>query len=514
MLALAGVMGGASSEVSDTTTDLLIEAAHFDPITIARSARRHRLSTEASKRFERGVDHDLAGAAAELAVRLLVEHGGGTADAVTDADQRTPAAPIVIDAGLPTRIVGVDYSVADVVECLETIGCRVETAAPGPGADTTLTVHPPSWRPDLRVGVDLVEEVARLRGYDAIPSVLPIAPPGRGLTHGQRARRSVARALAEHGLVEVLTYPFTSPSVHDTFGLDAADPRRTAVRLANPLSDEQPEMRTSLLATLLEALRRNVSRGSTDVGLFELGLVTRPGSQGSVAPRLPLAQRPSDADLDALRNAVPAQPRRVALALTGKRVLPGWDGPGRDADWTDAVEAALLIARTLGLDPQVDADVHAPWHPGRCARISLDGVLVGHAGELHPAVVAAMGLPPRTCVAEVDLDVLIAASDRIVGAAAVSTFPLAKEDVALVVDADVPAGRVESALRTGGGGLLESVRLFDVYVGPQAGEGKKSLAFSLRMRAADRTLTAAETARVRDAAVAQATQRCGAVLRS
>jgi phenylalanyl-tRNA synthetase beta chain len=512
VLALAGVMGGASSEVSGTTTDLLIEAAHFDPITIARSARRHRLSTEASKRFERGVDHELAAAAAELAVRLLVEHGGGAADAVTDADQRTPVAPIVIDAGLPTRIVGVDYSMADVVECLETIGCRVETA-PSPGADTTLTVRPPSWRPDLRVGVDLVEEVARLRGYDAIPSVLPIAPPGRGLTHGQRARRSVARAMAEHGLVEVLTYPFTSPSVHDSFGLDAADPRRSAVRLANPLSDEQPEMRTSLLATLLDALRRNVSRGSTDLGLFEVGLVTRPGVEPTDAPRLPLAVRPSDADLDALRGAVPAQPRRLALAMTGKRVLAGWDGPGREADWTDALEAALLAARTLGLDPDVEADVHAPWHPGRCARITVGGVLVGHAGELHPKVVAALGLPPRTCAAEVDLDVLVAASDRIVRAAPVSTFPLAKEDVALVVGRAVPAGQVERALRAGGGDLLESVRLFDVYAGPQVGEGRKSLAFALRMRARDRTLTAGETAAVRDAAVAKAAETCGAVLR-
>jgi phenylalanyl-tRNA synthetase beta chain len=508
VLALAGVMGGASSEVSGSTTDLLIEAAHFDAVTVARTARRHRLTTEASRRFERGVDHDLADRAAELAVRLLVEHGGGAAGAVTDADQRDPIQPILMPEDLPSRIVGVDYPVPAVVECLERIGCRVVR-----GGDATLTVHPPSWRPDLRAGVDLVEEVARLSGYDAIGSVLPIAPPGRGLTHGQRARRSVARAMAEHGLVEVLTYPFTSPSVHDTFGLDAADPRRSAVRLANPLSDEQPEMRTSLLATLLDALRRNVSRGSTDLGLFEVGLVTRPGVEATDAPRLPLAIRPSDADLDALRGAVPAQPRRLALAMTGKRVLAGWDGPGREADWTDALEAALLVARTLGLDPDVEADVHAPWHPGRCARITVGAVLVGHAGELHPKVVAALGLPPRTCAAEVDLDVLVAASDRIVRAAPVSTFPLAKEDVALVVGRGVPAGQVESALRAGGGDLLESVRLFDVYAGPQVGEGRKSLAFALRMRARDRTLTAGETAAVRDAAVAKAAQSCGAVLR-
>ncbi|MBK6872518.1 MAG: phenylalanine--tRNA ligase subunit beta [Kineosporiaceae bacterium] len=512
VLALAGVMGGASSEVTEQTTDVLIEAAHFDPITVARTARRHKLSTEASRRFERGVDHDLADRAAELAVRLLVTYGGGeqvTIGATTDADVRVPVAPIVMAADLPARIVGVDYTAEQVVASLETIGCQVSRD----DAAAVLTVQAPSWRPDLRRGVDLVEEVARLRGYDAIPSVLPIAPPGRGLTHEQRSRRSVARSLAEHGLVEVLTYPFVSPAADDVFGLPADDARRRAVRLANPLSDEAPLLRTWLLPTLLEALRRNISRGTTDLALFELGMVTRPGESLGVAPRLPLAVRPSEPDLAALRDAVPPQPRHVALALTGNRRPAGWTGPARAADWADAVEAALLVGRTVGVELAVSADVHAPWHPGRCARLSLDGVTVGHAGELHPTVLGALGLPARTCAAELDLDTVIAASVGIRRAVPISTYPVAKEDVALTVDEAIPAGEVSAALTQGGGDLLESVRLFDVYVGPQVGEGKKSLAFSLRMRAGDRTLTAAETAGVRDAAVAAATRRCGAVLR-
>jgi len=509
VLALAGVMGGASSEVGEATTDLLIEAAHFDQITVARTARRHKLATEASRRFERGVDRDLADRAAELAVRLLIEHGGGQVGEVTDADERSPVEPVWMDVGLPARIVGVDYTAVDVVSSLETIGCRVSRDG------DTLAVLPPGWRPDLRVAIDLIEEVARLRGYDAIPSVLPVAPAGRGLTPAQRGRRSVARALAEHGLTEVLTYPFVSPSIHDAFGLASDDERRQAMRLANPLSDEQPQLRTSLLATLLEALRRNVSRGATDVGLFELGLVTRPVAE-TVAPRLPVGELPSPADLEALYAAVPPQPRRVAVALTGKRVLPGWTGPGRDADWTDALDAALLVVRTLGHDEtvEVSADPHAPWHPGRCARITVDGVLVGHAGELHPRMITALGLPARTCAAELELDRLLPQEERIRRATPLSTFPLAKEDVALVVDRAVPVATVQAALVAGGGGLVESVRLFDVYAGPQVGEGKKSLAFALRMRAGDRTLTAAETAGVRDAAVAQATRTCGAVLRT
>ncbi|WP_198950602.1 phenylalanine--tRNA ligase subunit beta [Kineosporia sp. A_224] len=509
VLALAGVMGGASSEVTDSTTSLLVEAAHFDPITVARTARRHKLSTEASRRFERGVDTDLADRAAELAVRLLVEHGGGEAAAVTDVDERAAVPAIELPVGLAERVIGVPLTREDVVAHLERIDCRV-----APAGDAALSVTPPSWRPDLRIPVDLVEEVARLVGYDVIPSVLPVAPAGRGLSHSQTARRSVSRALAEHGLVEVLTYPFVAPEVHDAFGLDADDARRRAVRLANPLSDEQPEMRTSLLATLLDALRRNVGRGATDVALFETGLVTRPERLDAVAPQLPVGVLPADGDLAALQAAVPPQPRRVAVVMAGNRVLPGWYGPARPADWTDALDAALLVARTLGVDATVTQDAgHAPWHPGRCARLEVDGTLVGHAGELHPKVVSALSLPARTVAAEVDLDVLVAASGELRRAVPVPTFPLAKEDVALVVDEAVPAEAVEAALRAGAGSLLESVRLFDVYTGPQVGAGKKSLAFALRLRAPDRTLTAAEAAAARDAAVAEAGARTGAVLR-
>ena len=515
VLGLAGVMGGASSEVSATTRDLLVEAAHFDPVTVARTARRHKLSTEASRRFERGVDTELQDRAAEYAVRLLVEHGGGTPGPVTDVDERLPREPVRMAWDLPARVVGVPYTREQVTGTLVSIGCRV-TGPDGDGSGELL-VHPPSWRPDLRVGVDLVEEVARLRGYDEIPSVLPQAPSGRGLTHGQQVRRSVARALAEHGLVEVLTYPFVPAEVNDRLGVPAGDGRRTMLRLANPLSDEAPFMRTSLLSTLVDAVRRNVSRGATDLAVFEIGLVTRPTwneNAPPVAPRPGAAAKPDDATLAELDGVVPPQPRRLALALTGHRDVPGWYGPGRVADWSDALEAALLVARTVGVEPVVTADGdHAPWHPGRCARLEIGGELFGHAGELHPAVVTALGLPPRTVAAEVDLEVLTAASGGIRRAAPVPTFPLAKEDVALVVDESVPAGDVQAALVAGAGELLEGVRLFDVYTGPQVGESRKSLAFALRFRAPDRTLTAQETAAARDAAVAAAAERTGAVLR-
>ncbi|GAB3262599.1 phenylalanine--tRNA ligase subunit beta [Kineosporia babensis] len=509
VLSLAGVMGGASSEVSAETTNLLVEAAHWDPITVARTMRRHKLSTEAGKRYERGVDTQLADVAAELTVRLLVEYGGPAVEVgpVTDVGVAAEGAVIEMAADFPARVVGLDYTREEVVSSLEQIGCEVS------GSDV-LTVKAPSWRPDLGVGVDLAEEVARLRGYDQIPSVLPVAPPGGGLTHGQRLRRSVARSLAEHGIVEVLTYPFMSGSVHDAFGLPKDDERRQALRLANPLSDEQPYMRTSLLATLVDAVKRNVSRGNTDLAVYEIGSVTRPNGTEAKAGHPQAGSRPSDAELEQLDQAIPHQPLRAAVVMTGQRELQGWNSAGRAADWSDALEAALLVARAAKIEPTVVKDPdHAPWHPGRCARLEIDGKLFGHAGELHPKVVAALGLPPRTVAAEVDLDVLIQASGGIVPAQPISTFPLAKEDVALVVKDEVQAQDVHAALVAGAGQLLESARLFDVYVQAPIEEGHKSLAFALRFRAPDRTLTAEETAAARDAAVAVAAERTGAVQR-
>ena len=516
VVGIAGVMGGAASEVTAATTDLLIEGAHFDPVTVARTSRRHKLASEASRRFERGVDPELAPAAVQRAIDLLRAHGGGVADpGGTDVDLRAPVAPIALPVDLATRVVGVDYPPAVVRAVLEQIGCTVQ-ADPRAAATAVLTVAAPSWRPDLVAPIDLVEEVARLRGYDQIPSVLPSAPSGRGLTPSQRTRRSVARALAESGLVEVLSYPFVSAAIHDTFGLPPDDPRRQAARLANPLSDQQPELRTSLLATLVEAARTNVGRGATDLALFEIGLVTRPVPGAAAAGRPGIAGRPSQEQLARLRAAVPPQPRRVAGLFAGQAEPAGWWGPGRAADHTDAIAAVQRIAAVVGVGLQVANDrEHAPWHPGRCARFTLaDGSLVGHGGELHPKVLAALDLPPRAAAFEIDLDVLLAAAPtRPRQGAAISTFPVAKEDIALVVGADVPASEVFAAVRDGAGELLEDLRLFDVFSGPQVGAGKKSLAFSLRMRAADRTLTAADAAGVREAAIAEAARRVGAVLR-
>jgi phenylalanyl-tRNA synthetase beta chain len=523
VLALAGVMGGSSSEVTAGTTSLLLEAAHFDPITVARTARRHKLGTEAGRRFERGVDHNLADRAAALAVRLLVEHGGGRPGGVTDVDQRVAVEQVTMGADLPQRLIGVPIAHESVKEALVSVGCQVDEPGTGdvdgsgPGGRVDeWTVRVPSWRPDLRRAADLVEEVARVYGYDKIPSVLPPAPGGRGLTRAQRLRRSAARALAEGGLVEVLTYPFVAPERSDELGLPEEDPRRRALRLANPLSEQRPLLRTSLLATLPDAARRNLARGVRDLAIFEVGRVFRPGGEPGTAPRPPGGTRPPTAVLAELDAGVPAQPLRAAVLLAGRREQAGWWGPGRVADWSDAVDVVQRLAGSLGVGPLVvSADRHAPWHPGRCARLSLaDSTLVGHAGELAPAVALALELPERACAAEIDLDVLVAAAPELVAAEPVSTQPVALRDVAVVVGADVPAGAVETALREGGGALVEDVRLFDDYCGEQVPAGTRSLAYRLVLRAPDRTLTGDEAQAVVAAALRSAADRTAAVLRS
>ncbi|MGW4548278.1 phenylalanine--tRNA ligase subunit beta [Streptomyces violaceorubidus] len=518
-IGLAGVMGGANTEIADhgdtekATSDVVIEAAHFDQVAIARTARRHKLSSEASRRFERGVDPQAAAAAAQRTVDLLVLLAGGTAESgVTEISAPPVPHTITVAADHPDRVAGVEYGREIVVRRLQEVGCDVY------GQDE-LIVTVPSWRPDLTDPNDLAEEVIRLEGYENLPSTLPRPPAGRGLTSRQRLHRRVGRALAGAGYVEALNYPFVSEQVFDQLGLDADDPARRVVRLVNPLSDEEPALRTSLLPGLLGALRRNDGRGAHDLALFETGLVFHPRDERRVAANLPVDRRPGEDELAALDAALPDQPRHVAVVLTGAREQAGWWGKGRPADWADAVEAARGVAREAGAELGVRKGQYGPWHPGRCAEltVTVDGEerVVGHAGELHPRVLKTLGLPARTCAAELDLDAVARVGQDTPQAPGISTFPVATQDVALVVEEFVPAADVEAALREGAGELLESIRLFDVYDNAeQLGEGRKSLAYALRFRAGDRTLTVDEASAARDAAVALAGERVGAVLRS
>ena len=520
VLAIAGVMGGATSEVTETTTNVLIEAAHFHPVSVARSARRHKLPTESSKRFERGVDYQLAPVAAQRAADLLVRYGGGSYGPITEIDRTQAPAPIEFALDAAARLTGVDYPREQVVGLLREIGCQVND-----DGGATVQVNAPSWRPDLTGSAELVEEIARLDGYDNIPVQLPVAPAGTGLTFAQRARRDIVRTVAEQGLTQVLSYPFVG-DIYDRLELPADDERRQAVRIANPLADDAPLLRTSVLDSLIDVAVRNVSRGIGDVALYEVGNVTT--SAGVVPAPIPgVAQRPSQAEIEALAAGTPRQRLHLGAILCGQHGYSGVLQHVRNWDWADAVELVRDIASLLGVKLHVANAERAPWHPGRCAEIRIVvptknptrpqiGEVIGYAGELHPRIVKKLGLPERACAVELDLDALIERSSKqpVVKAQPVSTYPAAKEDFAFVVDEATPSQEVAAAIIIAGGKLLDDVRLFDVYRGPQLGPGRKSLAFSVRLRASDHTLSASETEAARARIIKQVGKYTGAKLRA
>jgi phenylalanyl-tRNA synthetase beta chain len=564
-ISLAGTMGGVVTEVSDASHDLVIEAAHFSAHGIAIQSRRHRLASEASARFERGVDPELPKRASAKAATMLAAFGGGTVvPGCSMAEADIPAVTIAMAADYPDQVAGIIYGLDTVRARLREVGCTVvqkpedlliqpDSAVVLPAADNSpaglapgqltsrharhdhgrhdrpsfmLVVTPPSWRPDLTDPADLAEEVIRLEGYQNIPARDVRAAAGTGLTDRQRLRRTVGRALAYAGFVEVISHSFTSTADFDRLQLPPEDPARLAVRLANPLTEDEPLLRTMLLPGMLRSLARNVGRGFSDVALHELGMVfrRRPDAPAG-APILPVDRGPTVHELAQLEAALPDQPLHVGAVLAGQAELAGWWGAGRAAGWQDAIEAAREVLRASRVQFEVRAARHEPWHPGRCAALVVRNEqghewLAGHAGELHPRVVAAFGVPARTAAMELDMSVIETAADAVgpVPAPELSSYPPAVQDVALSVPKSVPSADVKRALEDGAAGagdvILESVRLFDVYTGDQAGEGRKSLAYTLRFRAPDRTLTAEEASAARDAAVAEAARRTGAVLRA
>ncbi len=500
VLALAGVMGGQKSEISETTTDIAVEAARFDPIAIARNSRRHKLSTEASRRLERSVDPSLAEFASARFVQLLCENSSAQ-HLSTDHDGEPRFAPVVtIDPSYISRTLGIDVPASQVAQILRTIGCDVD--------ETTFTIDPPSWRSDLLSAADFTEEVARMIGYEEISSLLPPRPLTASLTHGQKRIRTISAALAAQGFTEVLNYPFTSDELIKSLGYRAE--RGATYRLANPFSEESPVLRTHLLPGLLQVAQRNIGRGAKDFAIFEIGSIFRNSQKLIPAISPALGKKPSAKEITAIFASVPPQPIHCAGLLVGKIGTDSWQGNVRSFTWSDALAYVESILRLANLKWEIKRSDFAPWHPGRCAEFLVNGAPVAHAGELHPRVVAQFALPARACAFVVNLDAL--PDSAIVRAQEILTMPVAVQDLALIVDASVTAAELEQALRIGAGELLESITLFDRY--DKLGDGKISLAFTLTFRAPDRTLTGAEVAQAREGAVASASAKCGAVART
>jgi phenylalanyl-tRNA synthetase beta chain len=502
-IGLAGVMGGASTEVSESTTRVLIEAAHFDGISVARTARRQKLFSEASKRYERGVDPKIGEIAAARVIELLVAHAGATAGTLganhIDLD---PENEIFLPNGFAGSVMGVDYSSAEIKKVLQDIGATVKEG------DSGLVVLAPSWRPDLQHKTDLVEEIGRITGYDRIGSVLPVAPPGRGLTRQQQFTRSALNLLAAAGCTEVLSYPFVSASSNDLF----ADSSKS-VSLANPLQEESGQLRMSLLPGLIETARRNLSRGLTDLAIVEQGSVFVAGkSKPSFFPGT--ANRPTAQELSNLQAGIPSQPKHIAGLFLGARVIGKTNQKSLTSGIEDAMEAARVIGLAVGVEFIIRQSTPRGLHPGRSGDLLVGDRVVGVVGELNPSVSKDRDLPRTVGVFEIDLDALFESAPVSIVARPFGTLPAATQDLSLVVDIATPAADVLAAVEQGAGELLESIVLTDDYRGPNVQEGSKSLTFALRFRAMDRTLTQAEASEARDAGVEMARKKFKAEIRS
>ena len=498
-IGLAGVMGGATTEISDATTNVLVEAANFDPTSIARSARRHKLPSEASKRFERGVDPLIGTVAAQRVVDLLVELAGGTADPLgSELPASVLPAAIDLPEGFVDALIGVQYSADEVTDSLTAIGAAVTATATG------LSVTPPTWRPDLTDAPTLAEEVARINGYDRIPAVLPVAPPGRGYTREQVLRRAAAQSLALAGLTEVLSYPFVDEPAYRLAGATSA------VKLANPLDPASPFMRTSLLPGLVETAHRNLSRGLTDLALFEIGHVFLPDGAYGSGPVPPSGEHPSEQKLAELDASIPPQPWHVAALFLGDAIARQPGSPAVAAGLSDALSAVHQLAATLAVEIRIATGSHLALHPGRTAEILVGDRSLGFAGELLPQLAEQSNLPRVVGYLELNLDALIELGAREVAPTPIATFPAATQDLSLVVGSDIHAGEVLATVVEGAGDLLEQAALVDDYRGAGVPEGSKSLTFALRFRAPDRTLTAAEASAAKKSAIDLAVTRHGA----
>jgi len=483
--AIAGIMGGGTSEVSDATTEILLEAAYFQPMGIARSSKRLKLRSESSARFERGIDPNGVAEHAERAMELLADVAGARVSPEVVDEYPGPVEPrrIRIRTSKVNGVLGTGLTDGEILEALRPLGIEVEGSGDG------ITARPPTFRPDLEREIDLVEEVARRIGFSAIGRT--VARPEEqvgGLTPSQRDRRTVADVLVGAGLSETVTVPLVSPVDLERAGA----PLDRLVEAANPLRAEESVLRTRVLPGLLRAVARNHARGLADVGLFELGRVF-------LAPRK--------------KELLPDEPYHLAVAIAGT-VRRSPVEPDRAVDGHDPVDVLQQLLDELEIaDGRVEPAEYAGFQPGRGAAVVVDGVQVGAVGEVDGGVLTALELVPPVVALELDLDRLLASTRRDRTFRPPSPYPPSNIDLAFVVAEDVPAGNVAATLREAGGELLEEARLFDVFHSDALGPGRKSLAYALRFRAPDRTLTDDEVGGLRQRGIDAVTKAHAAKLR-
>ena len=480
---MSGTMGGARSEVSDATTRVLMEAASWDPPTIMRMWRRHDLRSEAATRFERGVDPNLADIANQRASAMVNTLAGGEIlDGAID-EVATQIDPEVVSLAMRDvkRLLGDGFTADGVAKILSSLGMSVE-------GSEEMTVTVPTYRPDVTRDADLIEEIARIHGYDKFEATLPIGPVG-GLTTEQKRQRQLVDALTAVGLDQAINLPFVS--VEDLTVLGHSGEEKDLLTINNPLREEESKLRPTLLPGLLEAVRYNLSHGASDVAFFELGRV--------------FFSSASDED-----SRLPAQLDRVAWAGVGRTGILGLDGSSAVMDGTASIAIWHHLARRLGVD-DVELVQASPdgYHSGRAAALSISGSVIGHVGELAPSVARHYEIPGRVAIAEVDLDPLLQPREPAM-ATTPSVFPFADFDLSFLMSSAEPVRPVVDATKEAGGGLVESARVFDEF--REVGEGRKAVAIRYRLRAPDRTLTNEEVAPIRQSMIDAAVQ-IGAELR-
>jgi phenylalanyl-tRNA synthetase beta chain len=494
-IALAGVMGGASTEVGDATTDVLIESAHFHPARVRLAAKRYGLRTEASYRFERGIDRLGVARAADRAALLMAQLAGGevaTGCVLADGAPAEVTEEIRFPSSRANKLLGTALSTREMAELLERVGVVSQ-----PAAADELVCSIPSYRNDLHLHQDLTEEVARIYGYERIPATEPT-----GILRGVQFPKSwsvaeAARdALVAAGLVECQSLPFVNSAQLDALRLDADDPRRRALRLVNPIREDEPLLRTTLLPSILRLVGQNRSRQASRIDIFEVARLFRAET------------RATDGE------GLPAEPLSLAAALTARDERGLWEAAAGAPLFFQAKGIAKKLLNQLGYMAWFPGNRIPPYlHPGAAVTIEVGETAVGSLGELHPDVAANFELDVRCAVIELDLAALMALPREEVRFQEVSTQPSARRDLAVVIDLDQPADTVREAIRKTGGNDLISVELFDRYQGKGVAEGRASLGFRLVFQRSDRTLKDTEVTQAIDRIVRMLAHRFNAELR-
>lgn len=502
VISLAGVMGGLNSEVIETTKNLIIESAIFNPISISATARRHKLPSEASKRFERGTDYEINQLVAIKTAFYLQKFGKAKIEGIATFNKNYVQRKISFDINEFLRLTGINLSRKDIVKILSNLYLT------STGNGSKISVKVPSWRHDLMNDADLVEEILRIWGYHKINGVLRNSNKKVTKNVFFEFKNSLSNKVSSLGMNEVLNYPFCSK---DDLSI-AKKSQNAVVKLFNPISENEPFLRISLFPGLFKALERNLSRGQESVNIYEAGHVFIKSSAQPPQSKIPLLKKPDMRLISNLKQSIPNQPFLINGLVTGPSKNLGSLKNDLVIDWRYPISLIDEVLREYGIYAKLEKAENEPFHPGRCGVFKKGNDVLGFAGEIHPKVCEKYGIKSKVFGFELYPEVILR-NIQIKKAPIFSTFPVVKEDLAFIFDKSVIAAEVVELIKGINKELIESVNLFDVYEGANVQVGKKSLAFSVRLRAQDKTLKTEEVQTLRAEIIAKVEKEYQAQLR-